>query len=76
MGQCVDVGWLDSRRGLHILGSSLDGSEQSVIGEVAVALRGLVTGVAQYLPDGEQIDAGVDHEGRRRVSEVVDSQAR
>jgi hypothetical protein len=42
------------------------------VGQAAAALCRLLDGVE----DGEQIDAGVDHERRRRVPEVVDPEAR
>jgi hypothetical protein len=49
--------------GHSLLGCArLNSSEQGVIGEVGVALRGLVAGVAEHLADSEQIDAAVDHE--------------
>lgn len=49
----------------------LDRLQQGVVGKVGVPLGTLVVGVAQHLADGEQIDTAVDHEGRRRVPQVV-----
>lgn len=50
--------------------------QQGVVGEVRIPLRGLIAGMTQHLADCEQIDAGIDHEGRRRVRQIMQPQAR
>lgn len=56
---------------LHSSRSGLDSGEKRVVGEVGVAHGRLVIGVPQNPSDCEQVDAGIDHEGRRRMPQVV-----
>ncbi len=48
-----------------------DRGQQRLVGQVAVAGRALVVGVTEHLADGEQVDAGVDHERRRGMAQVM-----
>ncbi len=41
---------------------------------MAITSRAFVIGVTKYFADGEQIDAGVDHERRGGVAQVMDPQ--
>lgn len=50
----------------------LDGFQQRIVCQVAVALGALVAGVTQLLADGEQIDTAVESEGHCRVMKVVE----
>ena len=59
---------------IHFSRPRLDRGQQRLVGQVAVAGRALVIGVPENLPDGEQIDAGIDHERRRRMAQIVDAQ--
>ena len=50
-----------------------DRRQQRLVGQMAVAGRALVIGMPENLPDGEQIDAGVDHETGRAMAQIVDA---
>ncbi len=69
--RAMEVVTLRGPLGAQLRRTRFDGGQQRLVGQMAVARRALVIGMPENFPDREQVDAGVDHKGRRAVPQVM-----
>jgi len=58
---------------VHLCRPGLDGRPQRVVSQVRITHCARVVRMPEHLAYREQVDAGVDHERGRRVTQIVDA---